>query len=386
MHALNGIELGRLIVKDVMSSSAVSADRGETLSEVISKMKKRHLREVPVLDGDKPVGMVSYSSLLHRRSVPLSAKAEQVMLPCPKLEENMLVTSAVEEMMSAGVRGAPVVRAGKMIGFLSRSDLIKILPNVKELKDRQVSTFMSANPHAVTAKEPIRKAQILMKGLHEKTLPVVDSENRLIGAVGMTEVLDVFWSSKSTARPPNEVMGGREQTEVAVGSVMSRPAVSVSPDDTIGKVSGLMVAKSLATVFVEKDGKLVGVVSQADLMEQIMSLKPREGVYVQITGLDEEDPEVYDILYDLIGRSMKRLDKIESPKIFTVHATLYHSEGMRSKYSLHGRLTTEHGMYYSKALDWDLYKTTDTLLDSLEKTLKREHQKKLDKRKMKQQL
>ena len=383
---MNGMELERLLVKDVMSSAAVIARKGDTVSDVVAQMKKGHLREVPVLDGAKPIGLVSYSSFLHRRSLPLSAKVEQVMLPGPSLEEEMLLTIAVEEMMSAGVRGAPVVRAGKMVGFVSRTDIIKIFPKIIQLKDRKVSTFMTSNPQSVTEKETVRKAQLLMKSLMEKTLPVVDASGRLVGAIGMPEVMEVLWSSKSNARPPNEVRGGREQAEVTVGSVMSRPAIAVGPEETAGKVAGLMIENGLSTVFVQEDEKLVGVISQADLMEQIISLKPTKGVYVQLTGLNEEDPDVYDVLYDLIGKSMKRIDKIQPPRVFTIHVTAYHHEGMRSKYSLTGRLTTTKKMYYAHATDWDLYKTMDTMLDSMEKNIKKEHEKTLDQRRVNQVL
>jgi len=380
---LDGMQLQKMLVKDVMSSFAVTANKGDSVSDVIAKMKKNNIREVPVLDGNRPIGLVSYASFLHRRGLPLSAKAEQVMLPCPRLEEETPVTSAVEEMMSAGVRGAPVVRAGKMVGFLSRTDLIRILPQVDELKDKKVSAFMTVNPLAVTEKETVRKAQMLMKGLMEKTLPVVDHEQRLVGAIGMPEVMDVLWSSKAVAKPPNEIRGERMPAEVAVGSVMSKPAIAVTADDTAGKVASLMLQHGLTTVFVHEDGKLIGVVSQADLMEQILSLKPTEGVYVQITGLNEEDPDVYNVLYDLIGKSMKRIDKVQHPRVFTVHVSVYHNEGMRSKYSLSGRLTTDRRMYYAHSTDWDLYRTMDVLLDSLEKAVKREHEKQLDQRKMK---
>lgn len=383
---MNEIELDKMLVRDVMSSAKVTSAKGESVSEVVSKMKKYQVREVPVLDGDKPIGLVSYASFIHRRGLPMAAKVEQVMLPVPRLEEDMPVTSAVEEMMSAGVRGAPVVRAGKMVGFLSRTDLIRIFPRLTQLKDKKVSSFMTAEPISVTEQENVRKAQMMMKGLMEKSLPVVDSNQRLVGAISMSEVMEVLWTNKSNMRPPNEVMGGREQTEISVGSVMTRPAISVSPGDTAGKVAEIMSSKGLATVFVTEENRLVGVVSQADLMEQILSLKPTEGVYVQITGLNEEDPEVYDVLYDIIGKSMKRIDKIQPPRVFTVHVSVYHSEGMRSKYSLVSRLTTTKKMYYARATEWDLYKTMDTMLDSMEKNVKREHEKHLDLRKVKQSL
>jgi len=380
---LKGTEIEELLVKDVMSPSAVTATKGETLSAVISRMKKDHLREIPVLEGNKPVGLVSYSSFLLRRSLPLSTKVEQVMHPAPKLEEDMPITKAVEEMMASGVRGAPVVRNEKMVGFVSRTDIIKVLPNVEQLKNKKVSEFMTKNPQFVTEKEGVRRAQMLMKGLMEKSLPVVDKSGRLVGAVSMHEVMDIIWSPKSS-KPYNELVGSdKEPPDIAVGSIMSRPAISVSPSDSIGKVASLMLEKGLATIFVHEGERLVGVVSQADLMEQVISLKKREGVYVQITGLVEEDPDVYNVLYDQIEKAMNRIDKIQFPRVFTVHIQTYHSEGIRSKYSIHGRLTTDRSMYYASQTDWNLYKTMDALLDQLEKTVKREHEKTLDLRRMK---
>lgn len=372
-----------MLVKDVMSPAAVVAKKGDTLNDVLSKMKRGHLREVPVIDGDKPVGMVSYSSLLMRRSLPLSARVEQVMRPAPRLEEDMTLPAAVEELMSAGVRGAPVVRNGKMVGFVSRSDIIRILPQSEQFMNKSVAEVMSKNPLAVDEKESVRKAEGMMKGLMEKTLPVVDKEGRLVGAVGMHDVIEVLWNPRST-KPDNELMGDKTPADISVGSVMSSPAISVSPKDSVGKVAAIMVEKGLATVFVQDQNNLVGVVSQADLMELVISLKQKEGVYVQITGLAEDDPDVYDVLYSQIEKSMKRIDKIHFPRVFTVHVQTYHHEGMRSKYSIHARLTTDRTLVYASHTDWDLYKTMDGLLDQLEKSVKREHEKQLDARKKKQ--
>jgi CBS domain-containing protein/ribosome-associated translation inhibitor RaiA len=379
------MEIDQLLVKDIMSPPTMTASKDETVADVISRLKKNNIREIPVVDGDKPVGLISYSSFLARRNVPLTAKAEHIMIPCPKLEEEMKVIKAAEELMSRGVRGAPVVRNHRMIGFLSRTDVIKILPQIDQLKGKQVGSFMSSNPQAVFETETVRKAQILMKGLNEKTLPVVDEENNLIGAVGMTEVMEVIWSPKGD-KVPHEIMGHRVTAEVTVGSVMSRAPVFISPKDTVEKAVSVMLGKGLTTLFVTEESKLVGVVSQADLLEQVISMKPREGVYVQITGLDLEDPDVYDTLYGLIGKSMERINRMEPPRVFTVHITIYHHEGMKSKYSLGARLTTEKRMYYNKHTDWDLYKATDTVLDMLEKNIKRDHEKKRDLRRVQQSL
>lgn len=382
MFDLKLAEINQLLVKDVMSPAAIVAKKGETLNDVLSKMKRGHLREVPVVDGDKPVGMVSYSSLLMRRSLPLSARVEQVMRPAPRLEEDMTLPVAVEELMSAGVRGAPVVRNSKMVGFVSRTDIIRILPEAEQLRDKRVAEFMSRSPLAVNEKESVRKAEGMMKGLMEKSLPVIDKDGRLVGAIGMHDVIEVLWTPRAN-KPDNELMGDRIPADISVGSIMSSPAISISPKDTVGKVASLMIEKGLATVFVKDQDRLVGVVSQADLMELVISLKKKEGVYVQITGLGEDDPDVYDVLYSQIEKFMKRIDKIQFPRVFTVHVQTYHHEGMRSKYSIHARLTTDKSLQYASHTDWDLFKTMDGLLDQLEKSVKREHEKQLDARKKK---
>lgn len=375
---LKAIAVDKVLVRDIMSPPVLTATKGETVSEVISRMKKNKIREIPVLEGGKPLGLVSHKVLLARRNVPLSAKVEHIMIPAPRLEEDMKVLHAAEELLSSGVRGAPVVRNQKMVGFLSRTDIVRMLPKVDELRARKVSDIMSKAPHAVSVSETIRKAQVMMTGLDEKALPVVDEYNRLVGAIGMTEILDVIWSPKAS-KPPNEIVGSdREAADVKVGGIMARSPVTVAPGDPLEKAVTVMMDKRLSTLFVTEEGKLVGVVSQVDLMEQFISLMPREGVYVQITGLDAGDPEVYEILYDIIGKSMKRIDRVESPRVFSIHVSVYNHEGLKSKYSLGARLTTEKRMYYVKVVDWDLYKATDELLKMLEGNVKRGHEKQLD--------
>ncbi|MDH3365424.1 MAG: CBS domain-containing protein [Thermoplasmata archaeon] len=382
---MKATEISRLLVKDVMGTPRMTVSKGETVSDVISKMKKGRVREIPVLDNDKPLGLVSYYSLLSRRNLPLSAKVEHIMVPCPRLEEDMTIINAAEELMSTGVRGAPVVRNNKLVGFVSRTDIIRVLSGMDELKGKKVDSLMSKAPVSVTKEEPVRKAQILMKGLNEKTLPVIEEDAKLIGAIGMTEIMDVIWSPRAS-KPPNEVRGDREPADVRVGSVMNKSPVNVAPNDPLNKAISIMLSKNLSTVFVADGGKLVGVVSQTDIMEHVISLRPQEGVYVQITGLDVEDPEVYETMYELIGKSMKRIDKIQSPKVFSVHVTAYHQDGLKNKYSLGARLTTDKGMYYSKGIDWHLYRSLDSVLDMMEKNIRKDHEKQRAARKRKPDL
>lgn len=379
MFELDGAELNKLLVKDMMTPTATVAQKGETIADVISKMKNAGLRELPVLDGDKPIGCVTYNAFLNRRRLPFTSKVEQVMIHCPRIDEDMTIASAAEELVASGIRGAPVVRAGKVVGYISRTDMVRILPQVDDLKGKKVATFMTGNPLTVTAKESVRRAQMIMKDLNEKVVPVVDDEARLLGVIGMTEVMEALWSPRANARTPREITGihDREPPEPDVGGIMTRPALTVKPDDTLATVAHTMVDKDISVLFVEEGGKLVGVVSQADLMEQIISLRQREGVYVQITGLEEGDPDTYTEMYSMIEKYMQSINRVDKPLMFTIHVSMYHTEGLRAKYSMHGRLSTQKKLYFAKAFDWNIFKALNELLDMLEKSVRKDHDHKL---------
>ena len=370
-----------------MTKSPVTVSVGDTVSDAIAKIRKHRVRELPVMDGSNPVGLVSYSSFVERRSVPLTAKVASIMLRPPTLGEDASALDAAETIVSSGLRGALVIRGGAMVGFVSRTDIIRFVPKVAELSQRKVGDVMSIEPRAVTPDDAVSKVQIEMDGLDEKVLPVVDHQDRIVGAVGMTEVLKVLWTPKAdrprrSPKPPRKVFDDRVPQKISVGSVMTRHAVTVGPEDTVGHAVEVMIAKGLSTLFVADGGTLVGVIDQADIMEQIITLRSRDSVFVQISGLGMYEPDVYDGLYDLIGKGMKRINKIERPKVFYLHVATHDEGGLTSKFSLRARLNTEKHMYYVRNSDWDLFRTASELLESLEGKVRKDKEKELtDRRK-----
>jgi ribosome-associated translation inhibitor RaiA len=132
---------------------------------------------------------------------------------------------------------------------------------------------------------------------------------------------------------------------------------------------------------VTDDNRLVGVVDQADLMEQFLTLRQRDQVFVQISGMSVHDPAVLDGIYSLTGKAMKRMAKVDRPRVFYLHVTEYEQDGLASKFSLRARLNTDGGMYYVKGAGWNLYKVMSELLEVLETKVRREKDKLLDRRK-----
>jgi len=382
----SSVRIESLKLADVMSRAPVAIGIDETVSDAIAKMKKHKVRELPVVKDRTPVGLVSYTSFVERRSIPMAAKVDSMMLPVPRLRQQDGLIEAAESLVAAGIRGAPVVEGGKMIGFVSRTDLIRAMVDADGLRDRSVREFMTREPKSVGPDEVVRKAQIVMEDLNEKALPVVDDGNSLVGVIGMPEIIDVLWKPKAdmplrSPKPPRKVYDSRTRAAIKVGSVMTREVITASSEDTLATVSALMLKNGISTVFVVDDGRLVGVVDQSDLMEQMISLKPRDSVFVQISGIGIQAPDAYDGLYELIGKGMKRIAKMERPRVFYVHIASYDEEGLTSKYSVRARLSTERNMYYVRNSDWNMFRAMSDLLESLEGKVRKQREKALAVRK-----
>lgn len=355
-----------------MTSGTISVSKDDKISDIISRMSSEGIHELPVVEDGKAVGIVTYSTLLKKRNFPLTSKAEVVMQHFPELTELDPLTKGIEIMINSGLSDLPVIRNGKLVGTVHQKDILGILSKVRGLRLRQVSEIMTPSVETVREDDDVQKALSIMRGLEEKNLPVLDKQGRLTGVIGMMDIMKAVWKPKSGKK---EFKSENRPVQLSVESVMNKPATSISLDTLVEDAIRIMIKKNISTAFVVEEGELEGVVTLRDILEQAMSLQEREeGVYVQLTGLSIEDPDVYDSLYSVIQKGLIRISKIASPKIFNAHIATYNHEGLRSKYSVHSRLTTDKGMTFARSDDWDLFRAMNTTLEVLEKEIKKDHE------------
>ena len=374
------IELGKISIKDVMSTKVRSVNKDDQISDIISRMSADGIHELPVVDGEKAVGIVTYSTLLKARNIPLTSKAEVVMKHFPQLSELDPLTKGIEIMLNSGLNDLPVTKNGKLVGTVYQRDVLEKLTKVRGLRLRPIAEIMTPKVESVREDSDVQKALSIMRGLDEQNLPVLDKMNRLTGVVGMMDILKVIWRPKKGGK--KEFKTSNKPVQVKVGSVMNSQVVSVSPDVLVEDTIRKMVKRNISTAFIVEEDELVGVVTLKDFLEQAMSMEEREeGVFVQLTGLSVEDPDVYDSLYSVIQKGLIRISKSSLPKVFNAHIATYNHEGLRSKYSVHARMTCDAGMYYARTIDWDLFRAMDMAMENLEKEIKKAHEKNLTLRK-----
>jgi CBS domain-containing protein len=125
----------------------------------------------------------------------------------------------------------------------------------------------------VSPETSLREVAVLLAEHGFSGLPVVGSEGEVIGVVSEADILH-----KERMHEPDERghlaralhIGGPEEDPKhearKAGDAMTSPAVVISPDAAVSKAATLMLDRKINRLPVVERGKLVGIVSRADLI------------------------------------------------------------------------------------------------------------------------
>lgn len=155
-RAFAGSMAGRSKVRDLMTRDLVTVDRGHSLAHVVELMEEHGISRVVVIDGERPVGIVTesdvafaqleqpaegikerevrYTRRLERGSRPRARYIKHVALLTAEdvMRPELLTVGADEDaaraaalMLDHGISGLPVVEGEKLVGIITKTDLTK---------------------------------------------------------------------------------------------------------------------------------------------------------------------------------------------------------------------------------------------------------------------
>ncbi len=194
----------------------------------------------------------------------------------------------------------------------------------------KVEDVMTTDVATVTPSTPLKDVAQILVERDISGVPVVDADGSVLGVVSEADLL-----AKERAEPPTrggplawlvdpiEIIERRKLGARVAGEVMTSPAVTIPPYRNLATAAGVMLDNRVNRLPVIRDGKLVGIVTRADL----------------VRAFARSDAEVLrEIREDVLGRQMLLDDYAVDVAVDAGDVVLSGVMGRRSQVELIPRL------------------------------------------------
>ena len=263
-------QIDGISVEQVMTAEFPTVSSDDRISDALSVMRETKYQDIPVVDNGEFMGMVSYASILRKKSVTLDAKVKNFIRQLPSVTSDMQITKIAEMMVSNNCRQLPVVNGKKIIGIVRRTMLLDIVRDIKALKEIKVWEIMSNPVESVKANDLMDDALDIMIREDYRTIPVVNDTNNVIGIVGMREIIDNNWKKE------NKTIGDLEKSsrsQITVESIALTSVKTIAWDSDIAEAVDEMREYSISTIPVVEGKDLVGVLTEYDITWKLLHRK-----------------------------------------------------------------------------------------------------------------
>ncbi len=137
---------GIVLVRDIMSKDVKVVRPDTSVKEVVATMNKFNIGSIIVVQGDRPVGIITERDILRRLVEPCLAPeiltARQVMTsPLTTISETTSIEEAARLMAKKRVKRLPVVNNSKLMGIVTFTDIVFKVPTMLSLLEEIVRPY-----------------------------------------------------------------------------------------------------------------------------------------------------------------------------------------------------------------------------------------------------
>lgn len=194
-------------VKGIMSPPIIFATPDEDVLEVAERLIEANVGRAPVVkskDNMELVGIITMHDiikvLLEKKIEPKKKLVEEIMTKdVVTCDANDRINKVLDKMKDSGYSGLPVLKNGKLVGVITRKDIIKAGYARLEREDEKgvkkkaprVEALMSTPPITVSPKDHIKRAMEILVERNIGRLPVVEN-GKLVGIISRDDIIKAF--------------------------------------------------------------------------------------------------------------------------------------------------------------------------------------------------
>jgi len=339
----------------------VAVDINDSVAKVVSKMISESKREVIVEEEGKYTGML-YARSIAKRNIfnPEKTKILHYIRKINPLLPGMDIDEVLNYILINDLRAVPVKAyegEKETVKLITRTGLLKAFKASPVFKEKKAGEVMVV-PYFIEPKESVSVAKAMFRDLNISSLPVIENGR----VVGMVDELTLM---ETTIKPQEREFWGEKISsgEIAVESFMRKDVRTVNENSSLREVVEIMTKEDHPTVMVESEGKVIGMITRKDILKVLG--EEIQGVYIRISGIQEEDEFIKSIVNEEIKRFIDKVGKMFPLNQLVIHIDKYKKSGEKMKYSVKARLITQKGVFFADDHEWDLTKVVQNVLEIL---------------------
>ena len=148
-----------------------------------------------------------------------------------------------------------------------------------------VKDVMSTHVIAVGQSAPYKETAAMLHEQRVSAFPVTDDDNKVVGIVSESDMLAKEALEGTVPRTPESLTTQDMRSRVnavTAADLMTRPAVTIGPDEPVTRAARLMFDRRVKRLPVTSDdGTLIGIVSRADVLS--VYSRPDAQIQVRVT-------------------------------------------------------------------------------------------------------
>lgn len=137
---------GIVLVRDVMTKDLRVVRPDTSVKEVVATMNKFNIGSIIIVQGDRPVGIITERDILRRQVEPCLApevlSARQIMTsPLITISDTASIEEAAKLMARKKAKRLPVMNNDKLVGIITFTDIVFKVPTMLSILEELVRPF-----------------------------------------------------------------------------------------------------------------------------------------------------------------------------------------------------------------------------------------------------
>lgn len=259
-------------------------DENEPISKALAKILEEGT-VVFVTKNRRYVGLIDDKHLRTNIADTAKAKCGNFYVTSPVISKEDNTMDMVKIFLNGHFKGLPVIDGKKIIGCITRADVLNELLNSNAIPNLPVENVMSRDVVCIEADRRMADAKRLMRENNVQSI-VVTKNGRLHGVISTYDFSAALLKPKRTIRY-TYVIDFQKLDELVIEDMVRERIVRIKSESPLVDAANEMSKKNLSTAVVVSGEKPVGVVSANDIFRFVVSTQ-KEREEITITGLKEQ--------------------------------------------------------------------------------------------------